>query len=57
MNNQENNLVKQALLLMAVQPKASVRNLASQLNVSRYFIENVQDRLSDLKLTADQAVG
>lgn len=56
MANQEKNVIMQALMIMQVHPQTSVRNLAAQLNVSRYFIGNVQDRLNALKLTVEQAV-
>ena len=54
MSYQDLNLIRQALLIKALQPDTSVRALAKQLGVSRYFIDMLQERLEKLQLTAQQ---
>ena len=54
MSHQDLNLIRQALLIKALQPDTSVRALAKQLGVSRYFIDMLQERLEKLQLTAQQ---
>ncbi len=53
-SHQDLNLIRQALLIKALQPDTSVRALAKQLGVSRYFIDMLQERLEKLQLTAQQ---